>query len=36
MMTKQKRTFQTTGPVIPSENYFVERREETTDFLSQS
>lgn len=35
MMTRPKKTFQTTGPVIPSENYFVERCEETADFLSR-
>jgi len=34
-MTGQTKTFQTAGPVILSENYFVERREETAEFLSR-
>jgi len=34
-MTEQTKTFQTAGPIIPSENYFVERREETADLISR-
>lgn len=34
-MTEQTKTFQTAGPIIPSENYFVERNEETIDLLSR-
>jgi len=34
-MSEQRRTFHTTGPVIPSENYFVARTDEINDFLSR-
>jgi len=35
MNSKQTKTFQTEGPIIPEKNYFVKRQDEIDDFLNR-